>query len=364
MGEPYLFYRKLPIDIAILRGTTADDKGNITMEDECLIVESLAAAQAAKNSGGKVIVQVKQVVQSGTLDPHAVKIPGIFVDAVVVCHDMGEHMQTFATPMNGAFVGRKKVKSKEDEKDQSGLDAKTIIARRAAMELQAGGILNLGIGVPEYIANVARQSGILDQFTLTVEPGAVGGTPAGGLDFGASAYPQAIIGQDQMFDFYDGGGIDQAFLGLAQCDRWGNINVSRFGNTIAGCGGFINITQSAKQVYFCGTFTTKGLVIECRQNKLVILSEGAQKKFIPQVEQVTFSAKQAVNSQRPVLYITERAVFALTPQGLELKEIAPGVDLERDILSQMQFVPILSPQLKLMPASLFQSTFNLGATYE
>ncbi|WP_375752453.1 acyl CoA:acetate/3-ketoacid CoA transferase [Vibrio sp. HN007] len=361
-GEEFLFYKRLPLDVAILRGTTADENGNITMEDECLIVESLAAAQAAKNQNGKVIVQVKRVVPAGELDPHAVKIPGIFVDAVVVCEHEKEHMQTFASQMNPAFVGRaesEKDQKKSEQVIEEKLDAKSIIARRAAMELKSGSILNLGIGAPEYIAKVAKDAGIIDQFTLTVEPGAVGGAPAGGLDFGASYNPQAIISQDQMFDFYDGGGIDQAFLGLAQCDQKGDINVSRFGSRIAGCGGFINITQNAKQVFFCGTFTAKGLQIQAENGELIILNEGQQQKFIEHVEQITFSAEQAVRSSKKVLYITERAVFSLNQKGLTLEEIAPGTDLEADVLGQMAFRPFISPNLKQMDAEIFQPDFQL-----
>ncbi|WP_159737089.1 acyl CoA:acetate/3-ketoacid CoA transferase [Vibrio atypicus] len=363
MGEEHLFYHKLPITTAILRGTTADEKGNITMEDECLIVESLAAAQAAKNNGGKVIVQVKSVVNAGKLDPHAVKIPGIFVDAVVVCEQESEHMQTFATVMNPEFVG---ISSSYGDNvtttglgdDEQTLDAKVVIARRAAMELVRGSILNLGIGAPEYIAEVARRAEILDEFTLTVEPGAVGGIPQSGLDFGASKLPQAIIGQDQMFDFYDGGGVDQAFLGLAQCDRSGNINVSRFGSKIAGCGGFINITQNAKQVVFCGTFTAQGLKVCIEHNAIQIVQEGKQRKFLEEVEQITFSAQQATQNNKPVLYITERAVFRLLSDGLELIEIAPGIDLEKDILEQMMFKPVISDSLKVMESAIYQAQFR------
>ncbi|MBA5763520.1 3-oxoacid CoA-transferase [Vibrio sp. 404] len=363
-GEEYLFYHKLPVTVSILRGTTADENGNITMEDECLIVESLAAAQAARNNGGKVIVQVKRVVAAGSLDPHAVKIPGIFVDAVVVCDDPKEHMQTFATTMNPEFVGRSHSKrdgvTTEVQTEQPLIDAKTIIARRAAMELIPGSILNLGIGAPEYIARVAQQAAVLDKFTLTVEPGAVGGEPQSGLDFGASRLPQAIISQDQMFDFYDGGGVDQAFLGLAQCDQHGDINVSRFGSKIAGCGGFINITQNAKRVYFCGTFTAQGLQVTVDDEQLTIVQEGRQVKFVQQVEQITFSAAQALQTGKPVLYITERAVFELSSQGFELIEVAPGIDLKRDILNQMAFVPVMGSSIKVMDPSIFQPHFSLN----
>ncbi|WP_026971648.1 acyl CoA:acetate/3-ketoacid CoA transferase [Aliagarivorans marinus] len=362
-GEEFLFYRRLPVDVAVIRGTTADTRGNITMEDECLIVENLVAAQAAKNQGGKVIVQVKQVVEAGTLDPHSVKIPGILVDAVVVAEDQKEHMQTFATAMNPAFVSRGPRQQPSDaatsHAHSQALDAKTIIARRAAMELQAGAILNLGIGTPEYVAEVANECGVIDQLNLTVEPGAIGGSPAKGLDFGASVFPEAIISQDQMFDFYDGGGIDQAFLGLAQCSFKGDINVSRFGSKIAGCGGFINISQNAKQLYFCGSFTAKGLRVAAEQGQLQILQEGKQLKFISQVEQVTFSGERAAREEQPVLYITERAVFRLDQRGLVLEEIAPGVDLERDILAHMAFRPIISEQLQLMDAHIFSPNFTL-----
>ncbi|WP_330960540.1 acyl CoA:acetate/3-ketoacid CoA transferase [Photobacterium sp. 53610] len=361
-GEEYLFYQRLTVDVAILRGTTADTDGNITMEDECLIAENLATAQAARNQGGQVIVQVKRIVPAGTLDPHAIKIPGIFVDAVVLCNDESEHMQTFATQFNPAFVGRATVREQHETAPMavtSEPDAKTLIARRAAMLLAPDSVLNLGIGVPEYIAVVAGEQGLLDRLTLTVEPGAIGGLPASGLDFGASLHPQAIITQDQMFDFYDGGGIDQAFLGLAQCSAMGDINVSRFGDRLPGCGGFINISQHAKSVYFCGTFTAGGLEVEVRDGQLHICREGSQIKFVEQVEQITFSARRAVQTQQPVRYITERAVFRLEPQGLVLEEIAPGMDLERDILSKMSFMPIIDPDLCLMPADIFSPTFRL-----
>ncbi|KDM91830.1 acyl CoA:acetate/3-ketoacid CoA transferase [Photobacterium galatheae] len=361
-GEEYLLYKRLPVDVAILRGTTADTHGNITMEDECLIAENLATAQAAKNQGGQVIVQVKRIVPAGTLDPHAIKIPGIFVDAVVLCEDESEHMQTFATQFDPAFVGRATAREQQETVSypaQSEPDAKTLIARRAAMVLAPGSVLNLGIGVPEYIAVVAGEQGMLDRLTLTVEPGAIGGLPASGLDFGACRNPQAIITQDQMFDFYDGGGIDQAFLGLAQCSAMGDINVSRFGDRLPGCGGFVNISQHAKSVYFCGTFTADGLAVEVHDGQLHIKQEGRQIKFVEQVEQITFSARRAIQMRQPVRYMTERAVFRLEPEGLVLEEIAPGIDLERDILAKMAFMPIIDPNLSLMPADIFSSAFSL-----
>ncbi|MGF1700472.1 3-oxoacid CoA-transferase [Photobacterium makurazakiensis] len=349
--KEYLFYKRIDANVALLRGTTADENGNITMEDECLFLENLAAAQLVTNMGGTVIVQVKKVVKVGELDPQQVRIPGIFVNAIVVADDES-HMQTFAEPMNPAYCGRGTVANHVSQPRK--LDAKKIIARRAAMELKQGAILNYGIGVPEVIAAVTDEEGITDQMIATVEPGAIGGTPAGGLSFGASAFPEAVITQDQMFDFYDGGGIDQAFLGLAECDQNGDLNVSKFGPKIAGCGGFINITQNAKQVFFCGTFTAGKLQIETGNGLLTIVKDGHIKKLINQVQQVTFSAEIARKNNKEVLYITERAVFRLVDGGLELIEIAPGIDLERDVLAQMEFTPVVSASLKLMDARIFR----------
>lgn len=346
----YLFYKRIDANVALLRGTTADENGNITMEDECLFLENLAAAQLVTNMGGTVIVQVKKVVKVGELAPQSVRIPGIFVNAVVIAEGE-DHMQTFAEQMNPAYcIAGKGLPTKSAPRH---LDAKKIIARRAAMELKRGAILNYGIGAPEVIANITDEEGITDQVIATVEPGAIGGTPAGGLSFGASAYPEAVITQDQMFDFYDGGGIDQAFLGLAECDKNGDLNVSKFGPTIAGCGGFINITQNAKQVFFCGTFTAGKQQVETGNGELRIIKDGQIKKLIKQVGQITFSATIARKNHKPVLYITERAVFRLVADGLELIEIAPGIDLQIDVLDQMEFMPIISPELTLMDKRIF-----------
>ncbi|MEZ9233331.1 acyl CoA:acetate/3-ketoacid CoA transferase [Vibrio amylolyticus] len=352
-GQEFLFYSRLDGDIALLRGTTADENGNISMEDECLVLENLAIAQLVHNSGGKVIVQVKKVVPTGELAPHTVRIPGIFVDAVVISTPE-THMQTFEEPMNPAYVGRG---AEADLKRQAltprPLDAKKIIARRAAIELRKGAIVNYGIGAPEVIAEVTDEEGISDSIISTVEPGAIGGIPSGGLSFGASAFPEAIITQDQMFDFYDGGGLDQAFLGLAETDAKGDINVSKFGSKIAGCGGFINITQNAKQVFFCGTFTAGRSEIYAENGALTIVEDGSIDKFIERVQQITFSSDTARSNQKPVMYITERAVFKLTESTIELVEIAPGIDLEKHVLARMQFRPKISKDLKLMETRIF-----------
>ncbi|WP_411167565.1 acyl CoA:acetate/3-ketoacid CoA transferase [Clostridium sp. MB05] len=349
--KEYLFYKVIPIDVAILRATYADEDGNATFDKEVATLDATSMAQAAKNSGGIVILQVEKIVSKGTLDPRKVKIPGIYVDAIVISKPE-THMQTYAEMYNPAYSGE--VKLPIDSVNSLPLDERKVIARRAALELEPDSIINLGIGMPEGISSVANEEGIGDRFTLTVESGPIGGVPANGLNFGASLNPVSILDQANQFDFYDGGGLDIAFLGLAQCDKNGNINVSKFGTKIAGCGGFINITQNAKKVIYCGTFTASGLKIKINDGKLNIVNEGRVIKFIDKVEQITFSGEYASKVGQQVLYITERAVFRLGKEGLVLEEIAPGVDLEKDILLNMTFKPIISKDLKLMDERIFK----------
>ncbi|MDG1850886.1 MAG: acyl CoA:acetate/3-ketoacid CoA transferase, partial [Gammaproteobacteria bacterium] len=350
-GQEWLFYKAFPIDVCLLRGTTADAHGNVTSEREALELDVTSIAMAAHNSDGVVIVQVERIAMNGSLAPKNVLIPGALVDCVVRSKPENHH-QTFGTPYEHAFSGEMRVPL--EELPVMPLDERKIMARRAVMELPIGGVVNLGIGIPEGLAKVAAEEGLLDQVTLSAEAGTIGGMPQGGLDFGASLNPDAIIATNTQFDFYDGGGLDMACLGMAQADKYGNVNVSKFGKRLAGAGGFINISQNASRLVLTGSFTAGGLQVAVEDGKLRIVQEGKVRKFVDQVEHITFSGDFARETGQPVLYVTERCVFSVGGNGMELIEVAPGIDVENDILAHMDFMPYIS-NVRPMDARIFQN---------
>lgn len=355
-GVERLFYHAMPIHVALLRGSTADEHGNITMEREALILDNLAQAMAARNSGGVVIVQVDQIAAKGSLPARDVVIPGMLVDAVVLAPPE-LHPQTYATQYNRYYTGR--YKEPEGKTVPAPLDLRKVIARRAAFELPVGGVVNLGIGMPEGVSGVAAEEGLLHHLTLTAEPGVIGGQPASGLDFGAAVNTEAIIAQGSQFDFYDGGGLDMACLGMAEVDATGNVNVSRFGPRLAGAGGFINISQNARHLVFTGSFTASGLDVRIVDGALHIASDGRARKFDSAVEQITFSGKRAQRLGQPVLYVTERCVLRLGREGISLIEVAPGIDIERDILAHMGFTPHIGDVAQMDPRIFIDAPMGL-----
>lgn len=353
-NEEWLNYKLPKVDVTLIRGSVADENGNISFYRESLIADWLSAALAAKACGGIVIAQVEQIVKAGTLHSKEVLVPGIVVDYLLVAKPEN-HRQTALTYFSPIFNGDIKVPI--DTIKPIRLDVRKIIGRRAAMELPPNGVVNLGIGIPQAIAAVAAEEKMSHSMHLTTEFGGIGGVPAQGLDFGNAINADATIDGASMFDFYDGGSLDAAFLGSAEIDTMGNVNVSQLGSVPIGCGGFINITQNAKKLIFCGTFTFGGLIVEISNNKLRIVREGKNKKFLANVKQITFSAKYAAKIHQPVLYITERAVFQLSQEGLELIEIAPGIDLEKDILQQMEFKPAIR-DIKIMNQEIFKEKWG------
>ncbi len=349
-GKDYMFYKSVPLDITFIRGTYADEAGNVTLSKEALISDQLEMAMAAHNSGGIVVCQVEKMVQKGTLAVKDIKIPGFLVDYVVEAKPEN-HCQSFMdNEYHPEFVGDIYIPMGAIE--PMPLNARKICGRRGAMMLKKGAVVNLGIGVPEAIAAVAGEEGISDQITLSIESGVLGGVPSGGLGIGSTVNPEAMFKQPDCFDFYDGGGLDMAFLGLAEVDEIGNVNVSKFGGRMVGPGGFINITQNAKTVGFCGTFTAGKMKCEIKDGKLNIIEDAPGIKFKKSVEQVTYSGEYGAESGQTVYYITERALFKLVPGGMELLEIAPGVDLQKHILDKMEFTPIMN-DVKVMDEKIF-----------
>lgn len=357
-GQEWLFFPRMPIDVAIIRATTADERGNLTMEHEGLTLEVLSAAQAARNSGGYVIAQVKRLAATGSLDARRVQVPGNLVDAVVVAP---EQQQTMHLAYDPALSGELRIP--HASLPPVALDARKLVARRAAYELFPGAMINLGFGIADGIASVAAEEGVLDQVQFSIEQGPVGGIPAMGDHFGLAVNAEAILDQPYQFDFYDGGGLDLTFLSFAEVDPTGNVNVSRFGGRLVGPGGFINMSQNAKKVVFCGTFTSGGLAVAIEDSQVRITREGRHRKFVEQVEQITFNARYARDRGRDVLYVTERAVFALDAHGLVLTEVAPGIDPERDVLALAGGQIAVTPDLHPMPCAIFDPAPMALAAY-
>lgn len=349
-NETFLLYPRVPVDCAIIRGTRCDERGNLTMERDISFQDGLAQAQAAHNAGGIVIAQVEEIVPNGTLDPHDVKVPGVLIDYVVVA-EKPDHPQTYGTYYDDAFVTAGEAAPDIELPPL----LRRIIAGRALQELKRhpGAIVNLGIGMPAEIGPVAAAEGY-DDYTLTVESGQFGGIPATGLSFGASRHPQAVIEQSSLFDFYDGGGLDMAFLGFAQADSSGHVNVSHFSDRMPGIGGFANIARAARNVTFCGAFSTDGLEIRVENGRLKILREGRVRKFVQRVDKISFNGQIAAQEGRAVTYVTERAVFRLTNGTLRLAEVAPGIDIERDIIRQIDAAIVIDQDCREMDPRLFQ----------
>lgn len=346
-GREWLFYKPYSVDVAFLRGTTADEDGNVSMEREAIFGEMLSMAQATHRNGGIVIVQVARLAQRESIPAKQIKIPGFLVDLVVVDPDQ---RQTYRMDYSPAYAGELKVPLSEIT--PLPLDPRKVIARRAALELRPGAICNLGSGVSTGIAVIAAEEDILDQIVLTNEQGLNAGAPSS--DSGAAINYTSIIDQPYQFDFYDGGGLDLAFLSFAQIDAQGSVNVSRFNGRIIGIGGFVNISQNAKKVVFSGTFTAGSLEMNWPGGRTVIHKEGRFKKFVASLEQVSYHGPFAEQRGQEALYVTERAVFRRASAGLELIEIAPGIDLERDILAHIDFRPLISNELKTMDPRLFR----------
>lgn len=358
-GEEYLFYPGFKVDVAILRGTIADENGNISFARESVINEGFAVANATKNSGGIVIVQVEYLAKKETLPAKDIKIPGTLVDYVVQARDPKSCWQAEGDYWEPSFSGeiRKPLTSIEPLP----FDERKVICRRCAMELKAGDLINLGVGMPADIAKVVNEEGLIDQVTMSTESGMVGGVPSALPSFGSAYNPEAIITPNEMFDLISGGGLNMTCLGIGEIDKDGNNNVSRMGSRLTGPGGFIDISSNTPKVIFAGTLVGKAKV-KVGDGKLEILEEGTIQKFVDQVGQITFSGQYAPDGQE-VLYVTERAVFKLINHKLTLIEIAPGIDLEKDVLGQMGFRPEISPDLKTMDPALFEEHWGkLGET--
>jgi propionate CoA-transferase len=348
-GEEWLFFRAFPIDVAVIRGSTIDEDGNLTMDDEAVKGEMLAMAMAARNSGGTVIAQAKRLAAAKTLPARSVVVPGALIDIAYLDPDQ---TQTYITPHSPYYAGALRRPS-TDSGDPLPLDVRKVIARRSLLEFEPGDICNLGFGISQMIGAIAWEEGVEDRLVLTVEQGIFGGVPIAGNEGGAGFNFQAMIDQPYMFDFYDGGGLDIASLSFAQVDASGNVNVHKFPGRLRGPGGFPNISAHTGRICFVGTLNTSGLQVDVSGGRLQIENEGSLSKFVETVDEVSFSGAMANRRGQQVRYITERAVFELGDGRVTLIEIAEGLDPESDVIAHMGFVPEVSDDLRTMDLRVF-----------
>ena len=353
-GEEYIRYHHFPIDTLLIRGTCADESGNISTKQEAMVLEVLPAVMAVKRWGGKVICQVERIVKDGTIGAKEVTVPGVLVDAIVVCENpFEEHRQTYSWYYDPTYSGE--ALAPEEAFAPLPNDVRKIISRRAAAELVPNQIINIGTGIPnENFGPIIAEENLADIVTITVESGVYGGVPAGTIDFGIARNAQALVRHDSQFELYNGAGIDYTFMGAGEMDAEGNVNATKMGDKAPGAGGFIDITATAKNVIFCSTFTGGGLKTAFSEDGVQILQEGKFKKLVRKVQQISYNGKVALERGQKMLYVTERAVFRLTENGPELIEIAKGIDLKKDILDQMEFMPLIAEDLKVTSTDFYK----------
>lgn len=353
-GKEYLFYKAIPIDVCIIRGTVCDEMGNLTTDDEAMKLELLPAVMAAKRYGGKVLAQVKHVVQTGTLHPKKITVPGVFIDGIVLSDNPEEdHMQTSSWYFDPSYCGDIRVPLDTIEPLPNNI--RKLIGRRGVLELYERCVINLGTGIPnDVVGSIIAEEGLSDDVVVTVESGIYGGVQKGGIDFGIGKNLLAMIEHDKQFDYYNGAGVDITFMGAGEMDAKGNVNATKMGPRCTGLGGFADITANAKHVVFLSTFTASGLNVDFSEGKLRIQSEGTIKKLVKEVAQISYNGELARKRKQKMHFVTERAVFELREEGPVLVEIAEGIDLQRDVLDQMEFTPLISPNLARIPAFLLQ----------
>lgn len=359
-GEEYMRYKPIPLDYCIIRGTYVDEYGNLTTDEEAMQLEVFSAVMACKKFGGKVLAQAKYKVRAGSLHCKRVIVPGVFIDAVVICPNPEEdHRQTHSFYMDPAYCGDTKAPVSSD--DVLPISLRKVIGRRALMELAPDDVLNVGTGIPnDVVGPIITEEGMSEDVTITVESGIYGGIPMGGIDFGIARNQFALVRHDDQFDYYNGPGVDVTYMGAGEVDAEGNVNATRLGPKPTGAGGFIDITTNAKHVVFCSSFTAKGLDCSFEGGRLHINQEGSLIKFVSRIKQVSYNGRIAREKGQKMHYVTERAVFELRPEGLTLTEIAPGIDIQTQVLDLMEFTPLISPDLKEMDTAIFME----GAPFE